>query len=166
MSNEFCDSIDSDVLYIGKTMHPVFTRVIEIICELIPEISEKQKTSFITGYRKAKYDTIMLSWMQDKTSNSSNYFGPSSEKVDTELRTHKAGVITNVFPLAQALVDYGYIFIEDPTERDKDLTISNENTFVVEKPPHNFFIPELDISRPGSSSWTKLDLKHKLSSEL
>ncbi|MCP3966188.1 MAG: hypothetical protein GY750_04460 [Lentisphaerae bacterium] len=156
---------DTDICYVGRKNNPVFVRAIEIICELFNDIGEKNLDKFITSYRKLRYKNIKEKWLHDREGKYGDPLKPGSKMVDSELREVKAGEITNVYPMAQALADYGYIAFKTALSYEKLLSLAPDFAFIVKETPLGFFIPELDLFREGSSSWTNVSLKDKLSTE-
>ena len=81
------------------------------------------------------------------------------------------GMLTNVIPLEQALIDLGYlnIFPKGAIDLDRPVAeISLDNKFLVklESEKYTMTCPILNIYRNPTQSWLKVRVSSKLSSEI
>ncbi|MCP3966063.1 MAG: hypothetical protein GY750_07620 [Lentisphaerae bacterium] len=159
-SDVMLGNIDTNTLYAGVAGPLVTRRALMIQQDLIDNMSA-QPDSPINKYRRTKYKKLPEMFLRN---------GESSEEFkkvpNMFLRMASPSDLTMIYPIGQALVDLGYMYLISPDSDERQFVLTPECHFEsVQDMKGGIAVPELGIKRKFDSFWTKISPKDKLSSE-
>ena len=147
-------AIDSNSLYVGEPRSVLIDHALDILLEILSQGSSAPDFP-VALYRKYKAEAA-------------KHFGDESVDKDLKMKVRgcEIGSTTNLYPIAQSLTDFGYIYMKSPLSNFKHFDLHHENRFEAKMSGRGYLqIPELGIERTPVGSWYKNDPKYKLSSE-
>ncbi len=164
-SPQFNGYIDSHMLYCGHEKSPMFYNVLTLIERLINS-PKRTKKFVIAEYRKRIYSIIPNQWLESKDESYEDFLRNQRDII----QLYSPAALTNVFPLLQSLIDFGYVFPEDPRLFNSPFRLHEECKFhFVFKSQHKspmINVTALNIKRPINSSWAKASFTQKPSGQI
>ncbi len=162
---QFSGYIDSHMLYCGHEKSSMFHNVLALIERLINSPKRTEKFP-ISEYRKKVYSIIPNQWLDSKEENYEKFLRNQRETI----QLHSPAVLTNVFPLLQSLIDFGYIYPENPRLINSPFKIHEECkllfSFKSQYKLPTINVKALNIKRSVDSSWSKVNFTQKPSGEI
>ncbi len=164
-----CDIVDSELIYAGRPKHPAVHLVIDYQRQCLEALTRVKMPKVIKNYRLRMYHEIpkkMLEADFDKDN--------LKEYVNEHIRRDKEaniGLLTDVMPLEQALVDLGYYSMSPFKSKDpsyQHIVLERHHRFAIESMRRGIYTGcrALGLKRPASQSWLKVHLNRKPYSEV
>ncbi len=161
------DCVDSDVIYFGRASHPLCNLILKYQEQCLTMLGKKEIPNVLKNYRLKMRVMLPELW---QSVDDDNMFKILVREFIHGRRTANMGLITNVFPLEQALMDLGYYDIIDCA----DDSIGNQIARLKDSCRFHvkyclgrraYMVEELNLYRYPSQSWMKIDLGAKKNME-
>ncbi|UDQ96622.1 hypothetical protein AAEX28_06055 [Lentisphaerota bacterium WC36G] len=152
---EFSGYIDSHLLYCGHEKSAMFLNVLKLIERLINAKGRGGKNFPLATHRTKIFQTLPQEWLRYNYQTYDEFLQYSRDL----LQINTPAQLTNVFPLLQSMIDYGYIIPENPRKINTKYRLLDQckiecNIFMHYKIPM-IEVDSLNIKRIVKSSWIK-----------